>query len=289
MHSPVWHAYDVTYDTTEVWTEWEYCTDEFFDDLGQSTRERKRRKMKHLEEAPVPVALQDGEADGPTQWTPTDSDGKGPRDVPGVPVFDEIEQEKVALLKDWRERFKGILPEERTSATKGLGLIASGQLQGSEKRRPEDSSNVAGPARIETLSANTQTYTKVSARSSRTPGSSKLRNEIIRGRQPVSPPKSHTEDLSAENSTSQPRKRLKHGGSQSTSFETKSNAGSITAPKRKAQASTSATFGKMIGQKRKTVSEEEPPNNQDAGCGVYQDRKRKDALPGVRKSKRLKH
>ena len=288
MHSPVWHAYDVTHDTADIWTEWEYYTDEFFDELGQSARERKRRKTKHSGDAQATVVLQDGDANGLMLRTPTDTDRKGPTDIPNVPIFDEVRQEKVALLKDWRERFKSILPEERTSTPKRLDVVAHGQSKGSKKRKVEDPSNVTDSTRVEASSTNTRLGSKVSAQSSRVLSLSKLRNEVVHGHNPMSPPGSHTEDTSAESSALRQSKNSKHsGGGQSTTFNN-TKTGSITVPKAKAPTSISTALGKTVSQKRKTVSDEESPNTQSSESGVYHDRKRKDALSGVRKSKRLK-
>ena len=285
MHSPVWHAYNVTYDTAEVWTEWEYYTDEFFDELGQSNRERKRRKMQHLEDAPPAVVLQDGDINSLMLRMPVNIGRRGSTDVPGIPLFDEIRQEKVALLKDWRERFKSILPEERAPAPKRLDVAAYRQPNGSKKQKLEEPSNVADSMRVKALSTNMQLNPTVSADSSRALGSSKLRNKVTRGHKPISPLASHMEDLSAEDSESQQRKRLRHEGEGQFTPSDYTNSGPTTAPKPKTQASTSKTVGKIIGQKRKIVSDEEPPN--DRVVEIH-DSKRKDALSGVRKSKRMK-
>ena len=130
MHSPVWD-YHPSFDTADVWSDWEYYSDDYYDEESIATRRKpslhkvkasgplkrksggdicaqgKKRKIGSIEE--LPSALLDGSSDSTYStacspgsvvrwkkeiWTNSD-----------VPVSGNVDLEPVALLKDWRSRF----------------------------------------------------------------------------------------------------------------------------------------------------------------------------------------
>ena len=129
MHSPVWQDYHPSFDTAEIWSDWEYYSDDYYDvdvdtprrkrkpsnlevgTTGEIDREsavrRRRRKLRATDEIT-----------GMSLGDPLHSDLDDLRTVASVivwrskteadhiPVVSEGQGEKVALLKDWRERFK---------------------------------------------------------------------------------------------------------------------------------------------------------------------------------------
>ncbi len=146
MHSPVWQDYDPALDTAEVWSDWEYYSDDYYDgdsprkrrkvddgkdrstgqgDMGSALR-RKRRKF-HSSNAIPELSLGDsvypshgnGESVAPVVvW-------KSKTEPDDVPVVSEGQEEKVALLKDWRERF-GVPSQASVNPSKAHGVIRRG-------------------------------------------------------------------------------------------------------------------------------------------------------------------
>ena len=129
MHSPVWREHPAD-DTAEYWSDWTYYTDDYYDQAspkrrrqrigGQGITEAKdkdskgthvgkrRRKLLPIEDVPEHSRGESLESDTeksvvaiPTViWRL-----KGAHDPIEYPIVTEGEGEKVALLKDWRERF----------------------------------------------------------------------------------------------------------------------------------------------------------------------------------------
>ncbi len=131
MHSPVWQEYDPSYDLTDVWSDWEYYSDDYYD-------EEPARKKQIL------ASIGDGAAHAGGKRKATSNNGgrwkrrrlEPTADIPGMsldeftgsnvgrttlaapivlwrskerpqeePVFQQGNGEIVALLKDWREIF----------------------------------------------------------------------------------------------------------------------------------------------------------------------------------------
>ncbi|MCJ1226628.1 hypothetical protein MMC12_003281 [Toensbergia leucococca] len=134
MYSPVWQDNDPAYDVTEYWSDWEYYSDDYYDQLSPkkrrrnaeavgdttgtpgtranvtgSTQTRKRRKFKSMDEISELSLGEsvDSEMDGPAParhvvvWR-----SKSPTNK--TPVVMDGQGEKVALLKDWKDMLKAI-------------------------------------------------------------------------------------------------------------------------------------------------------------------------------------
>ena len=135
MHSPVWQDYETAYDSTEDISDWEYYSDDYYDhepprkrrkangggdnwrtnsegekDAGKLHVAGGRRGLKPTEQIPA-LSLEDpanGSADaqacaeGSILWR----SGFHSYDV-SPPIAIDGQGEKVALLKDWRDRSKG--------------------------------------------------------------------------------------------------------------------------------------------------------------------------------------
>ena len=129
MHSPVWQEHP-SYDTADYWSDWEYYSDDDYYDQASPKRKRQRIAGEGITEAKDKVI--EGSRFGkrrrlrPTEDVPElslgeslDSDTeesavakpvivwrmKEAHDPVESPIVTEGEGEKVALLKDWRERF----------------------------------------------------------------------------------------------------------------------------------------------------------------------------------------
>ena len=127
MHSPVWQDYDPAIETAEVWSDWDYYSDDFYDedsprkrskfsDAGNTVDEqgeegsRLRRKRRKLHSTSKIPELYLGDSlyanSGDHQAVAPIVVWKSKTEPNNVPVVSEGQEEKVALLKDWRERFK---------------------------------------------------------------------------------------------------------------------------------------------------------------------------------------
>ncbi|KAL9576643.1 MAG: hypothetical protein Q9212_006930 [Teloschistes hypoglaucus] len=122
MQSPVLVNWDPSIELEDGWTDWEYYSDDFWDEEtpkrkrrkvvkdgsehGQATA-RKRRRMKTGESIPElslgePATSDDEKvvrAEQPVVWKIRGNSPKPPTVEAGM-------EEKVSILKDWRERFK---------------------------------------------------------------------------------------------------------------------------------------------------------------------------------------
>ncbi|KAL9117236.1 MAG: hypothetical protein Q9187_006231 [Circinaria calcarea] len=118
MHSPVWQDNDPSYEMAEGWSDWEYYSDDYYDQesptrdrqtpgnsgkikaIGRKRRNsvsegrqvRKRRKLVQTNNPPQPPAPI-------VKW-------KEELSRPESRVVGDYESERVALLKDWRQRFR---------------------------------------------------------------------------------------------------------------------------------------------------------------------------------------
>ncbi|KAL8740303.1 MAG: hypothetical protein Q9190_006978 [Brigantiaea leucoxantha] len=123
MQSPVWLNYDPDIDIDECWSDWDYYSDDFYDDEALKS---KRQEISHVQ----PGSQAAGERASKSKIRPTDkiselSSGeaydytrrrsiqqrpivrwKSRSTSPQLPVLDKNEGETVTLLKDWKERFK---------------------------------------------------------------------------------------------------------------------------------------------------------------------------------------
>ena len=120
MHSPVYQDYDPSFDTAEVWSDWEYYSDDYYD----LDSPKKRRKFRDAENTATGRSeIGSGAGRKRRKLQPTDQISeltlgesllplapvilwRSEIETDHVPVFSEGQEEKVALLKDWRERFK---------------------------------------------------------------------------------------------------------------------------------------------------------------------------------------
>lgn len=129
MHSPVWVNYDPAYEASDTWSDWEYYSDDYYDN---QTFKRKRRKIGSQDNGMGMASDTTSKTIvDPTDQTPDstlneihhgDNLGsvrqrpivmwKSRAESPQPPIFDEKDAENIAILKDWRERFKVPSPTE---------------------------------------------------------------------------------------------------------------------------------------------------------------------------------
>lgn len=123
MQSPVWLNDDPSYETASLPSDWEYYSDDYWDEESAKKRKRKgdaleelavegnpiehglkrkRRKLKRTGKVPE-ISLGESAVAAPTVVWKSKSDVLQPSDGP---VVSEGQGERVSLLKDWRERFK---------------------------------------------------------------------------------------------------------------------------------------------------------------------------------------
>ncbi|KAL8721220.1 MAG: hypothetical protein Q9181_007755 [Wetmoreana brouardii] len=138
MQSPVLINYDPAIELEEGWTDWEYYSDDFFDfeesrrkrrkmdktgnELEASTTKHNQQKLKSTEKLPElslgEAALPDEEDSFRSQATVV---WKARGDSPKPPTVEAGQEEKVSILKDWRERFKPRPTQHITRATPSEG------------------------------------------------------------------------------------------------------------------------------------------------------------------------
>ena len=147
MHSPVWQDNHPSYDMVEIWSDWEYYSDDYYDQESQPNGKkpsedsdkagltgRKRRKgsrdelrnrkrgnlmkMTGISKLSLgdPIGSDASEGRSPPSVVKWREESSGPK----VHLVDDCETDRVALLQDWRERF-GVSPEN----TLGLGTLTS--------------------------------------------------------------------------------------------------------------------------------------------------------------------
>ena len=190
MHSPVWPDYDPSFEVADDFSDWDYYSDDYYDqDVPQvkangpnpnrsGTRltsmkrkviephptKRKRRKVSQGEEIPdlslgepLHASLVGVGSNKPVVIWKTE-DGSIP-----LPVIAAEQGEKVALLKDWKERFHDMLrhkddagagtgsrprPSHKIIASHPAGRHHNGKLvNGSHPQRRPPESDETGPAR----------------------------------------------------------------------------------------------------------------------------------------------
>ncbi|KAL8704838.1 MAG: hypothetical protein Q9201_002033 [Fulgogasparrea decipioides] len=138
MQSPVLINYDPAIELEESWTDWEYYSDDFFDieeprrkrrkvdktgnELDASTMKNNQQNLKSTEKLP---GLSLGEAASPDEEDTFRSQAtvvwKARGDSPKPPTVEAGQEEKVSILKDWKERFKPRLTQDITQATPNEG------------------------------------------------------------------------------------------------------------------------------------------------------------------------
>ena len=118
MHSPVWLNYDPSLETTSLPSDWEYYSDDYWDQDSPAKRKRKACDTR----APYGTGEAGEEGPGRKRGKPK-LIGQVPElslgastviwksksealQTSGGPIVSEGQSEKVSLLKDWRERFK---------------------------------------------------------------------------------------------------------------------------------------------------------------------------------------
>lgn len=134
MHSPVLINYDPALETSDLWSDWEYYSDDFYDSdepklkrrrtekTGNGPKEAptksKRRKLGSIGELPElslgdPLSS-DEDVDLPSRPTIIwKSRGQSPK----LPVLKAGQEEKVSILKDWKDRFKPPLQSKAVKST----------------------------------------------------------------------------------------------------------------------------------------------------------------------------
>ncbi|KAL8738429.1 MAG: hypothetical protein Q9181_000772 [Wetmoreana brouardii] len=134
MQSPVLINYDPAIELEEGWTDWEYYSDDFFDFEEPRRKRRKVDKtgngseattMKHnqqsLKSTKKLLELSLGEAASSDEEDCFRSQAtvvwKVRGDSPMPPTVEAGQEEKVSILKDWRERFKPRPTQHFTKAT----------------------------------------------------------------------------------------------------------------------------------------------------------------------------
>ncbi len=192
MQSPVWLSYDPSYGTASVPSDWEYYSDDYWDEQsttkgkrkgdamkktaarGDSTghsAERKRRKLKLTEDVPE-ISLGESIVAAPTVVWKSKNDLLQPFEGP---VVSEGQGERISLLKDWRERFK--LPSKQNHAVsrpievqqmdsqKAVAVVVSTQ---SADRAHEDTLPPLGlPSRSKAFQSNTYWTSSATNRTTR--------------------------------------------------------------------------------------------------------------------------
>lgn len=142
MHSPVCN-YDPSYETASVPSDWEFYSDDYWDEeLTEKKKrkggaieetavegnpiehgsERKRRKVKQTGIVPG-ISLGESAMAAPTVVWKSKSDVLQPSDGP---VVSEGQGERVSLLKNWREQFK-IASEKKQGSQKAIAVVISNQ------------------------------------------------------------------------------------------------------------------------------------------------------------------
>lgn len=133
MHSPVWVDYNATIEVGEDISDWEYYSDDYYDHVqglrGTSSKEttgtkrkssgrpHNRTKRRRLDPPEAIPKLSLGEPMNEDSSEPRRSSTvvcwKTPKTFKSLeyPILADDQGEAVALLKDWRERFKIILKQ----------------------------------------------------------------------------------------------------------------------------------------------------------------------------------
>lgn len=145
MQSPVWLNYDPSDETASIPSDWEYYSDDYWDEESTKKRkrkgdameetavegnpiehgsERKRRKLQRTENVPG-IILGESAVAAPTVIWKSKNDVLQPFEGP---IVSEGQGERVSLLKDWRERFK-VPSKQKHPAPRPIEL----QQNGSQK------------------------------------------------------------------------------------------------------------------------------------------------------------
>ncbi|KAI9715055.1 MAG: hypothetical protein M1812_006172 [Candelaria pacifica] len=131
MHSPVYTDIDPRWETSEYFSDWEYYSDDYYDNerskppkqLQGSGKERqdskskrkrpmleqgreKKRRLTKEDDIPAMSLGEPGQLPTNASWPSETIIWRKTRDERKPPVLEVGEDEKVALLKDWRNRFK---------------------------------------------------------------------------------------------------------------------------------------------------------------------------------------
>ncbi|KAL8690974.1 MAG: hypothetical protein Q9218_003694 [Villophora microphyllina] len=137
MQSPVLVNYDPNIELEDGWTDWEYYSDDFWDEEGPDRKRRKLRKSnngrgsstvkleqnsKRTEKIPKlslgePASSDDEKITRTRQPVVWRIKGNSPR----PPIVQAGKEEKVSILKDWRERFKPSLVQRKSRETSSNG------------------------------------------------------------------------------------------------------------------------------------------------------------------------
>ncbi|KAL8717678.1 MAG: hypothetical protein Q9225_005103 [Loekoesia sp. 1 TL-2023] len=140
MHSPVLINYDPVLETNDPWSDWEYYSDDFYDSDEPKPKRRKTDKTGNGQVG-VPTKPKRRKLGSPgiipelSLGDPLSSDEdadlysrptviwKSRGHSPKLPVQKAGQEEKVSILKDWKDRFKPPLPSKITSNQKHQGGV----------------------------------------------------------------------------------------------------------------------------------------------------------------------
>ncbi|KAI9695849.1 MAG: hypothetical protein M1836_005965 [Candelina mexicana] len=167
MHSPVYAHVDPRWETSEYFSDWEYYSDDYYDngrsksstkpqDTGQDHQrsqnkrkrhvveeeEKKKRKLMNRDDIPALSLGDDGQPLTNGLLLSASIVWRRAGDEKRPPVLGVGEGEKVALLKDWRDRFKdGQHPGN--SDTSGQGMLMLAQNGNGESHHFDDMPNTS--------------------------------------------------------------------------------------------------------------------------------------------------
>ncbi|KAL8756455.1 MAG: hypothetical protein Q9184_004499 [Pyrenodesmia sp. 2 TL-2023] len=140
MHSPVLVNYDPAFESNDIMTDWDCYSDDYFDFESPKPKRRKleerlhskckRKTPKSLKSLPElslgDPASSDEETDARARSTVI---WKTSGDSRTLPVVKDGEEEKVSILKDWRERFKpsprnpDVTPERSEGSQRAVAVV----------------------------------------------------------------------------------------------------------------------------------------------------------------------
>ena len=208
MHSPVWQDYDPSFDTAEIWSDWEYYSDDYYDvdsprkkrkinDQGHGTNQendcgsglkRRRRKLRATDEIPE-MSLEDplhSDLDGLRQLAPVII-WRSKTEEDHIPVVSEGQEEKIALLKDWREKFKvPFQPKSNLSQREGVARRDSRKALAVVIEQKPAGKSTKGKERVKDSLQNPGIPSRLKVAQTRTSGTTITASSTAKQRQKVS-------------------------------------------------------------------------------------------------------
>ena len=316
MHSPVWHDNHPSYEMAEVWSDWEFYSDDYYDQEsltkgkllsedsdkaghsgGKRRRglrdERKIRKRRKLVKTTgisklslsYPIGSDASEGCSPTsvvKWREGSFS-------PNVHLVGDHETERVALLKDWRERFR-VIPEngQRLDALTSVSLspnldnlAVAIESKPKQYRRPKQENLPASP-----------TCRHFPTRGRKPPNCSDIPSDPTSWNEPS--------DANGHVSTDSALTRTlgTNGGKRSTDYQDgrRTDASHALAPTKLRKFAANLSHQVNVPSRKRKPQEDEPMPEPDSGLIQTKPRFVKDAggtavtlsPPVIRQSKRLK-